>query len=494
MSKLRYIIWFFSLLMFVSIVSVLGFIETNDTKDPKMNSVYMVYNDNALIGQVSNEGMQSQIVEKIKTVEEKNTEPDVATKNLETNTNIKKYDTFLTFSPELENQVVQKVNENTKLLDWGYKLTVDKKEYYLQEDQDIQWVKDKIIETELNDSTAYLNYKETGVVQPFTKDGVKLLKMEFEDKMEVEKKQVPIDEVITKKEDLLFELTHNKDEPKKEMLVTAGVSLEQIAKENNLTIDELRLNNPELAGSATVFDGQKLIVNKPEPQYNLAVYTQKVVTEEMDFRIEKRRTKALYLGQEQLVSAGKKGVQEVTYLNKSVNGKLAFQEPTNYNVLELPISEIYNVGDSEVPGVGTGTLTKPIDLPISCGYGCYNGHKGSDFQTGQVIGIPIYAADNGVITAQTGGTWDWNGYGNLIEIDHNNGYFTRYGHLMEGGIRVSPGQKVAKGDLIGYSGNSGLSTGPHLHFELRYGSSALSSTPFDSSIYLDGSRSYIGAR
>ena len=77
------------------------------------------------------------------------------------------------------------------------------------------------------------------------------------------------------------------------------------------------------------------------------------------------------------------------------------------------------------------------------------------------MGQPVYAADNGVIV-QAG----WNGaYGYSILINHNNGYYTRYAHLSK--VDVSVGQVVAGGQLIGKAGNTGNSTGPHLHFEIR---------------------------
>lgn len=64
----------------------------------------------------------------------------------------------------------------------------------------------------------------------------------------------------------------------------------------------------------------------------------------------------------------------------------------------------------------------------------------------------------------------WEGYGKCIEIQHH--YFsTRYGHLDE--INVTPGDIVKQGEIIGYSGNTGYSTGPHLHYEIRYDSKAL---------------------
>jgi len=88
-----------------------------------------------------------------------------------------------------------------------------------------------------------------------------------------------------------------------------------------------------------------------------------------------------------------------------------------------------------------------------------NNHQGIDI--GAPTGTPIYAAEDGVVT-YTG--WYY-GYGNLIKVQHANGYETYYGHCSS--IACSAGQMVSKGDLIGYVGSTGNSTGPHLHFEVR---------------------------
>ncbi len=78
------------------------------------------------------------------------------------------------------------------------------------------------------------------------------------------------------------------------------------------------------------------------------------------------------------------------------------------------------------------------------------------------LGDPLYAADNGVVTIA-----GWNGgYGILIEINHGNSFITRYGHFSD--IAVGCGQSVYQGQLLGYCGSTGWSTGPHLHFEIRY--------------------------
>jgi murein DD-endopeptidase MepM/ murein hydrolase activator NlpD len=86
-------------------------------------------------------------------------------------------------------------------------------------------------------------------------------------------------------------------------------------------------------------------------------------------------------------------------------------------------------------------------------------HTGIDFAA--AIGTPIYATADGVIDKAD---VSFSGYGKVIEIDHGFGYRSRYAHMH--GFAVRQGQKVKRGDLIGYVGNTGLSTAPHLHYEV----------------------------
>ncbi|MBN8652801.1 MAG: M23 family metallopeptidase [Cytophagales bacterium] len=86
-------------------------------------------------------------------------------------------------------------------------------------------------------------------------------------------------------------------------------------------------------------------------------------------------------------------------------------------------------------------------------------HTGIDFAA--AIGTPIYATADGVIDKLD---VSFSGYGKMIEIDHGFGYRTRYAHMH--GFAVRQGQKIKRGDLIGYVGDTGLSTAPHLHYEV----------------------------
>jgi murein DD-endopeptidase MepM/ murein hydrolase activator NlpD len=111
--------------------------------------------------------------------------------------------------------------------------------------------------------------------------------------------------------------------------------------------------------------------------------------------------------------------------------------------------------------VGSTAFIWPTANHFLSGNDYWSGHLGIDIAAG--LGAPVWAADAGVVTIAQGG---WNGgYGNVVMIDHGNGWITVYGHLSV--ISVTPCQGVAAGQSIGQAGSTGNSTGAHLHFETR---------------------------
>jgi len=139
-----------------------------------------------------------------------------------------------------------------------------------------------------------------------------------------------------------------------------------------------------------------------------------------------------------------------------------------------PITEVGSLLNSqsalltEIPSIwpvrgGIGNITMFFGQNIHPIFGQYYIHRGIDIATHR-YGDPVVAsADGQVVTAEF--IYD---YGNFILIRHKHGYYTRYAHLQN--FRATVGQRVQQGDIIGYIGNTGISTGPHLHYEVHIGS------------------------
>ena len=132
---------------------------------------------------------------------------------------------------------------------------------------------------------------------------------------------------------------------------------------------------------------------------------------------------------------------EVAELSREQDAKLAC----------IPAIQPVSNKDLKRTASGYGYRSDPI-------YHVTTFHKGMDFACD--TGTPVYATGNGVVTFAS---WQ-SGYGNMIVIDHGYGYVTRYAHLSR--MLVRKGQKVIRGEEIGAVGNTGKSTGPHLHYEV----------------------------
>ncbi|HBX69368.1 MAG TPA: hypothetical protein DEH25_08275 [Chloroflexi bacterium] len=118
-------------------------------------------------------------------------------------------------------------------------------------------------------------------------------------------------------------------------------------------------------------------------------------------------------------------------------------------------------GGYEGGAYGTGSFIWPTVNHTISGNDYWSGHLALDI--GAALGEPISASDSGVIVFAG---WSTGGYGNAVAIDHGNGYQTLYAHLNSVSVRC--GQSVSQGQNIGYGGSTGNSTGPHLHFEIRF--------------------------
>ncbi len=124
---------------------------------------------------------------------------------------------------------------------------------------------------------------------------------------------------------------------------------------------------------------------------------------------------------------------------------------------------IYDYGGTFSPGalIGTGEFRWPTKGHIT--QRSWHCHHAVDIANSE--GTPIYAADSGYVVAAG---WKQGGYGKVVIVNHGNGFQTLYAHLSV--ISVSVGESVTRGQQVGRMGNTGHSTGSHLHFEIRKGS------------------------
>ena len=142
---------------------------------------------------------------------------------------------------------------------------------------------------------------------------------------------------------------------------------------------------------------------------------------------------------------------------------IASAAPAQRSSSGVSIPSLIPVSSNRVMSSGFGMRVHPV-------LGGMRAHKGIDLPA--TTGTPIHASADGVV-----GKADWfGGYGLFVELEHGGSMETRYGHMSR--IAVAEGQRVRKGDVIGYVGSTGRSTGAHLHYEVRIGGEAVNPIPY----------------
>lgn len=170
----------------------------------------------------------------------------------------------------------------------------------------------------------------------------------------------------------------------------------------------------------------------------------------------------LYEGVKVTTSNGTNGTTKVLTTNSYVNGELT-GTMVEKEVIDPGTPASVAIGTKPRPaGIGTGTFIMPAKGRISSPFGTRWGrtHKGIDIAS--QAGTPVYASDDGIVSS----SGYQSSFGNLVTIDHGNGFETYYAHNSE--LLVSEGEPVKKGQMIAKVGSTGRSTGPHCHFEIRY--------------------------
>ena len=199
----------------------------------------------------------------------------------------------------------------------------------------------------------------------------------------------------------------------------------------------------------------------------------KAIEKEIPFETKTQSDTNLYIGESVTVTEGALGKAAITEEIVYHNGTQKSSRILTENVILPPVTKVVRIGTKEKEVLKTGVLY-PLEGVISSPFGARWGkmHEGLDIAVSE--GTPVLAAECGTVSYVNENA---GGYGKFIRIDHGYGIETAYAHLSK--IEVSVGQKVNANTRIALSGNTGRSTGPHLHFEITQ-----NDTPLDPIKYL----------
>lgn len=240
--------------------------------------------------------------------------------------------------------------------------------------------------------------------------------------------------------------------------IKQGDSLWTIARNNDVKLNDIVAANPGL-------DVEKLqpgqTINLTESAPNVSVEVTLNVTSDEKVACDTKYTSdsSLYKGQTKVVEEGHNGINKVVSKVTKLNGVEIARSVIASAIVKSPVTRIVAKGTKDI--IGTGAFKWPTRGTLTSKFGSRWGGFHAGIDIGAPQGTPIYAADGGTVTM----AGRYYGYGNLVIINHKNGYSTYYGHCSA--IYVKEGQSVTKGQSIAAVGHTGDAYGNHVHFEVR---------------------------
>ncbi len=296
--------------------------------------------------------------------------------------------------------------------------------------------------------------------------------LEFGDTVEVVESYLQ-DYELTSLENAIEEVT--KDQEKEQIYeVVSGDTLSQIAEKNEIPLADLIAMNETIENENSMIRvGDELIVTVPEPE--LSVERMEEVYYEEDYEAE-----IVYVDNDDWYTTETKTLQEpsaghrivvanVSYRNREEVSREILKEEITYEAVPKIVERGTKIPPTYIKPISGGRLTSNFGRRKAPTRGASRNHKGIDWAT--PVGTAVMASSAGTVAKAGWGS----GYGYVVYINHADGRQTRYGHLSK--VLVSPGQTVSQGQKIALSGNTGVSTGPHVHFEILVNGTQVN--PFD---------------
>ena len=289
-----------------------------------------------------------------------------------------------------------------------------------------------------------------------------MLSMNFAEEVEVVEAYLPenqLNSLETAIEDVIKE-----QETPSEYEVVSGDTLSEISIKVNIPMDKIiELNSETLENeNSTIRVGDKLIITVPEPELSVErteqVYLEEIYDADVIY-IENDNWYTTQTKVHQQPSAGfRKIVADITYLNDKEVSREILKEEIVMEAVPKIVERGTKIPPTYIKPISGGRLSSQFGRRSAPKKGASTYHKGVDWAV--PTGTAVFASCGGTVAKAGWGS----GYGYVVYINHIDGRQTRYAHLSK--VLVKAGQTVKQGERIALSGNTGVSTGPHLHFEI----------------------------
>ena len=291
-----------------------------------------------------------------------------------------------------------------------------------------------------------------------------LVAMDFGEKIEISECYVPVYDIT----DLVVAIEQVTKDKETNVIyeVKSGDTLSKIASQNNMTVEQLVAINPTLTSANSMIRiGDELNIVVPEPELS-------VVRQEQVYYEESYEADVIYVDNDSWYTTQTKTLQEpvagfhkvvakVTYRNDDIIAKEQIKEEVVVEAVPKIVERGTIIPPTYIKPLSGGRLSSTFGRRKAPTKGASTYHKGVDWAT--PTGTAVVASSGGVVAKAGWGS----GYGYVVYINHPDGRQTRYAHNSK--VLVSAGQTVTQGQKIALSGNTGISSGPHVHFEMLIG-------------------------
>lgn len=321
------------------------------------------------------------------------------------------------------------------------------------------YVDGKLVATLESDKTAKAILNEIQSKYLKENDNIEYKKVGFAEDVVIKDVETRLGNIETKEKALEYMMTGAVE--KKIHLVKSGETFSEIAKMYGMKQSDLKISNPDVVPEKLHID-QEICLNQIVPLVTVQTTEVAQYIEEIPFEIQYENTANLYKNEQTVKSRGANGEKDVVAEIVRNNGIEVSRKEISSTILSEPVPQVVLMGTKEPPPlIGTGTLIYPIRGTLTSRYGTRWGRLHSGIDLAAPTGTHIKAADGGKVTFS-----GYNGaLGYMVAIDHGGGRVTWYGHCSK--LHVKKGERVYQGQHIANVGNTGRSTGPHVHFEVH---------------------------
>ena len=466
-----------ALIITILVIIISIFLGFNYNKRYSPNIYYKIYIDDKYLGTIDSINDLYDYIdnEQSKVKEEYNVNKVSVPENFH-------YQKVVTYDNEL-----MKVEDMYKLIDenasytipiYEYKIKYDDKEVIVNVTSQDVFKKsiEKVISTFIGEKE-YEEYKNDKQKE-IDSTGIRFNNIYVEGTITYKKANISLSKKIyTDAEELASYFLYSEKKDQKTYTVKSGDTISSISYANEISEEEFLMSNPKFSNSQNLlYSGQEVLIAKLDPQIKIVIQEYVVADMTKKYITEERHDENKFKGDNEVIQKGENGLERVAQNLTIVNGVIV--DAINVSKVELKpaVNEIVIKGDKIIPNVGSlYSWLWPTDsgYRITGNYGwrtdpVYGGrafHGGADIG-GLGYGANIYATNNGTIQKID---YSAAGLGNYVIINHNNGYWSVYGHMQRVASNIKEGQTVARGQIIGYLGSTGKSTGPHLHLEIYKG-------------------------